>query len=70
MNPADSLPFLEHYGVVLLPALTIAEQIGIPLPAVPALLAVGASGRARPHQHPARARGDRRRGPDHRLCLV
>jgi len=42
MNPADSLPFLEHYGVLLLPALTIAEQIGIPLPAVPALLAAGA----------------------------
>ena len=42
MNPADSLPFLEHYGVVILPALAVAEQIGVPLPAVPALLAVGA----------------------------
>ena len=42
MNPADSLQFLEDYGVVILPALVVAEQIGIPLPAVPALLAVGA----------------------------
>jgi len=33
---------LEHYGVVILPALAVAEQIGVPLPAVPALLAVGA----------------------------
>src|SRR5258705_10031612 len=42
MTPADRLPFLEHYGVVILPALTVAEEIGVPLPAVPALLAVGA----------------------------
>src|SRR4029450_10679581 len=42
MSPADNLHFLEHSGVVLLPALAVAEQIGIPLPAVPALLAVGA----------------------------
>jgi hypothetical protein len=28
--------------VVILPALVVAEQIGIPLPAVPALLGVGA----------------------------
>src|SRR5216684_2168453 len=42
MSPADSLRFLEQYSVVILPALTVAEQIGVPLPAVPALLAVGA----------------------------
>jgi membrane protein DedA with SNARE-associated domain/rhodanese-related sulfurtransferase len=42
MNAPPSLEFLEHYGVFILPALTIAEQIGVPLPAVPALLAVGA----------------------------
>ena len=42
MSPADSLQFLEHYGVVILPALVVAEQIGVPLPAVPALLGVGA----------------------------
>ena len=42
MSPADSLQFLDRYGVVILPALAVAEQIGIPLPAVPALLAVGA----------------------------
>jgi membrane protein DedA with SNARE-associated domain len=38
----DSVRWLERYSVVLLPALVVAEQIGIPLPAVPALLAVGA----------------------------
>jgi len=42
MNPADSLQFLEHYGVLIVPALVVAEQIGVPLPAVPALLGVGA----------------------------
>ena len=49
MSPVDGLQLLERYSVVILPALVIAEQIGIPLPAVPALLAVGAlaaSGRA------------------------
>ena len=49
MPLAESLKLLEQYGVVILPALVVAEQIGIPLPAVPALLAVGAlaaSGRA------------------------
>ncbi len=38
MDPGDSLQFLEHYGVLILPALVVAEQIGVPLPAVPALL--------------------------------
>jgi membrane protein DedA with SNARE-associated domain/rhodanese-related sulfurtransferase len=42
MSLAGSSQFLEHYGVVILPALAVAEQIGVPLPAVPALLAVGA----------------------------
>jgi membrane protein DedA with SNARE-associated domain len=41
MSPL-ALPYLEHYGVVILPALAVAEQIGLPLPAMPALLAVGA----------------------------
>ena len=36
------LPWLERYSVIILPALTVAEQLGIPLPAVPALLATGA----------------------------
>jgi membrane protein DedA with SNARE-associated domain len=36
------LTWLERYSVILLPALTIAEQLGVPLPAVPALLATGA----------------------------
>jgi membrane protein DedA with SNARE-associated domain len=31
-----------RYSIAILPALVVAEQIGIPLPAVPALLAVGA----------------------------
>jgi membrane protein DedA with SNARE-associated domain len=44
MSPADSLDFLEQYGFAILPALVVAEQIGVPLPAVPALLAVGALG--------------------------
>jgi membrane protein DedA with SNARE-associated domain len=34
--------WLERYSVVILPALVVAEQVGIPLPAVPALLVVGA----------------------------
>jgi membrane protein DedA with SNARE-associated domain len=42
MSATDSLQFLEHYGLLILPALAVAEQLGIPLPAVPALLAVGA----------------------------
>ncbi len=36
------LIWLERYSVILLPALTVAEQLGVPLPAVPALLATGA----------------------------
>jgi len=42
MDLAGGAAWLERYSVVLLPALVVAEQIGIPLPAVPALLAVGA----------------------------
>lgn len=33
---------LDHYAFVILPALLVAEQFGIPLPAVPALLGFGA----------------------------
>src|SRR5262249_49772970 len=33
---------LERYGFVILPILVVAEQVGVPLPAVPALLAIGA----------------------------
>jgi len=42
MSPADSLQLLERYALVILPLLVVAEQIGVPLPAVPALLGVGA----------------------------
>jgi membrane protein DedA with SNARE-associated domain len=42
MNAANSLDALAQYGFVILPALVVAEQFGIPLPAVPALLGVGA----------------------------
>jgi len=42
MNPVDSLHLFEQYGLIILPALAIAEQVGIPLPAAPVLLAVGA----------------------------
>ena len=41
VSVTDSPQFLEHYGVLVLPALAVAEQMGIPIPAVPALLAVG-----------------------------
>jgi membrane protein DedA with SNARE-associated domain len=42
VSPTESLEWLERYSVVVLPALVVTEQVGIPLPAVPALLAVGA----------------------------
>ena len=42
MSPAEAVDVLEHYGIVILPALVVAEQFGIPLPAVPALLGFGA----------------------------
>src|SRR5215813_2840420 len=37
-----SVELLERHSALLLPALVVAEQVGIPLPAVPALLGVGA----------------------------
>jgi membrane protein DedA with SNARE-associated domain len=37
-----SAPVLAQYAVVILPALVVAEQLGVPLPAVPALVAIGA----------------------------
>jgi membrane protein DedA with SNARE-associated domain len=42
MSPAESVQVLEHYGIVLLPIFVVAEQFGIPLPAVPLLLGFGA----------------------------
>src|SRR5260370_32411996 len=42
MSPAESLQLLERYSLVILPVLVVAEQFGIPLPAVPALLGFGA----------------------------
>lgn len=42
MDLTDSVPWLERYSVIILPVLVVAEQVGIPLPAVPALLVVGA----------------------------
>src|SRR5947199_4612208 len=42
MSPGDSLQMLERYSLVIIPALVVAEQFGIPLPAVPALLGFGA----------------------------
>ena len=38
----DGVQWLERYAVIILPALAVFEQLGIPLPAVPALLATGA----------------------------
>src|SRR5256885_13818761 len=42
MDLTDSVQLLERYSAVILPVLVVAEQTGVPLPAVPALLAVGA----------------------------
>ena len=42
MSPVDSLDLLARYGFVILPILVVAEQVGVPLPAVPALLGIGA----------------------------
>ena len=42
MTDAVSIETLGRYSVIVLPVLVVAEQVGIPLPAVPALLAVGA----------------------------
>ncbi len=42
MSPAGTLQVLDRYSLVVLPALVVAEQFGIPLPAVPALLGFGA----------------------------
>ena len=36
------LELLEHYCIIILPALMVAEQFGLPMPAVPALMGVGA----------------------------
>jgi membrane protein DedA with SNARE-associated domain len=38
----DWVQWLERYSVLVVPALAVFEQVGIPLPAVPALLATGA----------------------------
>ena len=37
MNVLDGAQWLERYSVIILPALAVFEQVGIPLPAVPAL---------------------------------
>jgi membrane protein DedA with SNARE-associated domain len=39
---AQTLQFVIHYGYWLLFATVLAEQLGLPIPAVPALLAMGA----------------------------
>jgi membrane protein DedA with SNARE-associated domain len=42
MTDAASIQLLGRYSVIILPVLVVAEQVGVPLPAVPALLGVGA----------------------------
>jgi len=42
MSSLESLKMLDQYALVILPALVVAEQFGVPLPAVPALLGFGA----------------------------
>ena len=37
MNAAETLQALDQYAFVILPALLVAEQFGIPFPAAPAL---------------------------------
>jgi membrane protein DedA with SNARE-associated domain len=39
---SDTVQLLERYSALILPLLVVAEQVGVPLPAVPALLGVGA----------------------------
>ena len=60
----DLLPLVLEYGYVVLFAFVSAEQIGLPIPAVPVLLGVGAlagagreqaQGQARSHHRPASA---------------
>jgi membrane protein DedA with SNARE-associated domain len=42
MSGAVGLETIGRYSMLVLPVLVVAEQVGVPLPAVPALLAVGA----------------------------
>jgi membrane protein DedA with SNARE-associated domain len=42
MNAAETRRVLDQYAFVILPALLVAEQFGVPVPAVPALLGFGA----------------------------
>jgi membrane protein DedA with SNARE-associated domain len=42
MNVADSFLVLERYGLLILPALVGAEQLGVPVPAAPLLIGFGA----------------------------
>ena len=42
MSDGHTLDVLGRYSVLILPVLVVAEQVGMPLPAVPALLGVGA----------------------------
>jgi len=42
MTVVDGVQWLERYGLFIVPALAVFEQVGIPLPAVPALLVTGA----------------------------
>lgn len=42
MTAPDGVQVFERYSAVILPILVVAEQVGVSLPTVPALLAVGA----------------------------
>jgi membrane protein DedA with SNARE-associated domain len=47
----DGVQWIERYSVIVVPVLAVFEQLGIPLPAVPALLVTGAlaaAGRVNP----------------------
>jgi membrane protein DedA with SNARE-associated domain len=42
MTSADAVRLLDEFALVIVPALVVAEQFGIPVPAVPMLLGFGA----------------------------
>ena len=54
----ETLQFLARHGLVVLFLFVLAEQVGLPLPAIPVLLAVGALSRTG-HLEPGAAWRDR-----------
>jgi len=61
----EDIAWLERYSVVIVPALAVLEQLGIPVPAVPALPRDRGTRSQWPRQSLARYRGDRSRHVAH-----